>query len=334
MNPGFYSKIVKFKNTRKIIYTGTTPFWLRNIGDHAQVVAIKKWFNDNFEDYLVLELDNDETYIYLSSIKKIVNKEDLIFCHSGGNLGNRGFIHEGARRLVIETFPENKIIVLPQTIFFSDTQKGKYELEITEKIYNNHKDLTIMARDRYSFELAKQYFPKCKNMICPDFVLYLDYFEGNVEKRENVLLCLRNDTESIINNEIKNNIKEYIKNGNQESHIYDTSIDRYIPKKNRENELKVMLSHFRKHNLVITDRFHGLIFSVITRVPCIVLKTADHKLAESVKWFKDLNYVFYAENYDQLPEIMNEAYKITHFNSINWKELYFNGLKSRIINDK
>lgn len=334
MNPAFYSKIMKFKKTKKIIYTITPPPHLRNIGDHAQVVAIKKWFSDNFEDYLVLEFDKKEIYRYLSSIKKIVNKADLIFCHSGGNLGDRGLWSEGARRLVIKTFPENKIISLPQTIFFSDTRKGKDELEITKKIYNNHKDLTIMARDRYSFELAKQYFPECKHMICPDFVLYLDSFDGNVEKRENVLLCLRNDTESIINDDIRNSIREYIKNGNQECHNYDTTLKRYIPRKNREKELKLVLSLFRKHKLVITDRFHGVIFSIITRVPCIALKTVDHKLTESVKWFKSLNYLFYTENYDQLPELMNKAYKIAHFNKVNWKKLYFNSLKSRIMYDK
>ena len=171
----FYSKIKQYKNVKKIIYNITPPHSLRNIGDHAQVVAIKKWFKDTFEGYLVLEFDKDEIYKYIHSIKRVVNERDLIFLQSGGNLGDRGLWSENARRLVIKNFPKHKIISLPQTIFFSNTKKGKEELEITKNIYNSHGDLTVIARDRYSFKLAKEYFPKCKTMICPDFVLYLIY---------------------------------------------------------------------------------------------------------------------------------------------------------------
>jgi exopolysaccharide biosynthesis predicted pyruvyltransferase EpsI len=155
----FYFKIRKYKNIKKIIYTITPSPSLRNVGDHAQVIAIKKWFMENFNEYLVLEFDKNEIYKYLNLIKKIVNEDDLIFLHSGGNFGDRSLWSEGARRSIINNFPKNKIISLPQTIFFSNTQKGRKELEKTKHICNNHKDLTIIARDSYSFKLAKNYFP-------------------------------------------------------------------------------------------------------------------------------------------------------------------------------
>lgn len=47
------------------IYTITLPPFLRNVGDRAQVIAIKKWFMENFNEYLVLEFDKNEIYKYL-----------------------------------------------------------------------------------------------------------------------------------------------------------------------------------------------------------------------------------------------------------------------------
>ena len=329
----FYFRIKQYKNIKKIIYAITPPPSFRNIGDHAQSVAIKKWLKDNFEDYFVLEFDKGEIYKYISSIKKIVNEKDLIFLQSGGNLGDRGLWSENARRLVIKNFPKNRIISLPQTIFFSNTKKGKEELEITMNIYKRHRDLTIMARDKYSFKLAKEYFPKCKTMTCPDFVLYLvSYTRGNSE-RENILLCLRNDPESVINGHIRRTIKEYIKGLNEGYYEYDNTLDRNIPRENQEKEVEIALSLFRKHKLVITDRLHGIIFSVITKTPCIALRTIDHKLSESVRWFSDLNYITYVEDYEMLPEIISKMLRIDHFNDMDWKRLYFNNLKSKIVTD-
>ncbi len=329
----FYFKIRKYKNIKKIIYTITPPPSLKNVGDHAQVIAIKKWFMEKFNEYLVLEFDKNEIYKYLHLIKKIVNEDDLIFLHSGGNLGDRGLWSENARRSIINNFPKNKIISLPQTIFFSNTQKGIKELEMTKHIYNKHKDLTIIARDEYSFKLAKQYFPKCKTILCPDFVLYLTPYSNVREERKNILLCLRNDSESIINDHTKDKIKRWIKDLGEDYLEYDTTLDRNILRENREKEINIALNLFRKHKLVITDRLHGVIFSVITKTPCIALKTVDHKLTESIKWFKNLNYIFYTENYEQLPEIINKALEIDQFNDINWRKLYFDDLKSRIFSN-
>ncbi|MGC9337920.1 MAG: polysaccharide pyruvyl transferase family protein [Candidatus Cloacimonadia bacterium] len=332
-NPFFYLKIKRYKNTKKIIYCITPPPSLRNIGDHAQAVAIRHWFSDNFEDYLVLEFDKNETYRHIRSIKKIVGEKDLIFLHSGGNLGDRGLWSENARRLIIKKLIDNKVISLPQTIFFSSTKKGMKELKVTRNIYNRHPYLTIIARDKYSFELAKQYFPKCVTLICPDFVLYLDKYKEEI-KRKDVLLCLRDDSESILDENSKNIIKKYIREINEYYHEFDTTLTRSIPRKKRENELELALSIFRKHKLVITDRLHGVIFSVITRTPCIAMKTIDHKMTESMKWFTDLNYITFIEEKKQLPEIINNMLKIDNYTSINWRLLYFDDLKVKIFGNE
>jgi len=323
-------KLLRFHRKKKIIYVITPPPKLRNIGDHAQVLGIKKWFNDHFPEYLILEFDKDQTTRYINTIKLITSKDDLIFLHSGGNLGDRGLWSERARRSVIQKFPENTIISLPQTIYFSDTDKGKDELNISKKIYNSHKDLTIIARDEHSFKFAQEYFPSCKTFCCPDFVLYLNKFQR--QKREKVLVCLRNDTESILDRNDRGNIITYIENLGEKYELYDTTIEHDILPEAREKEFDKAIKLFSSRKIVITDRFHGIIFSVISKTPCIALNTIDHKITDSVKWFKDLNYIFFTDNYMDIPHIFDEITKIDDFNSIDWRERYFNNLKYKLQN--
>ena len=49
---------------------------------------------------------------------------------------------------------------------------------------------------------------------------------------------------------------------------------------------------FSKAELVITDRLHGMIFSVITKTPCLVFDNKNHKISETyTAWLKDCNYI-------------------------------------------
>lgn len=331
LNIVFYLKFYKYKKVKKIIYALTPTSNLSNLGDHAQAVAITQWLKDYFEDYSVLEFNIDDVYKYVFSIKKIVTGKDLIILQSGGNLGDRGIWSENARRLIIQNFPNNKIISLPQTIFFSDTSKGRKELGITKTIYNNHKNLTIIARDEHSYSLAKKYFPQCEVLLFPDFVLYLEPHLESGKKREKVLLCLRRDNESSIDEEAKNFLIKSIKDHNEEYDEYDTTLDRNIFVNARDKELHFALDYFKQHKLVITDRFHGIIFSVITRTPCIAMKTVDHKLTESVKWFKGLSSVFFINKASELPQIISKALNVVQEEKIEWRSLYFKDLKEIIL---
>ncbi|MFH1440641.1 MAG: polysaccharide pyruvyl transferase family protein [Candidatus Omnitrophota bacterium] len=318
-----YLKIKKYKQTKKIIYAITPTPNLKNIGDHSQVVCIKRWFSDCFKEYLVLEFDKNEVINFISAIKKVVNADDLIFLHSGGNLGDRGMWSERARRLVIQNFPNNRIISLPQTIYFSNTDTGKKERENTKKIYNLHNNLTIIARDYGSFELAKQMFYNNKVLVCPDFVLYHKIKEFP-NREDSLLMCFRNDDESIMDLKKKEVIKGNLTKLNMRFDEFDTTIKQPISRSGRQALLENTLDFFGKHRLVLTDRFHGVIFSVLTKTPCIIFPTVDHKLKEGAKWFEEFNYIFYINNLENLPNLINSTLKIDKPNNFNWDEAYFN----------
>ena len=313
------------RDSRKIVYGLTPPPRLSNIGDHAQVIAILKWFEKHIPGVPVLEVDKDETTNCIEQIKALVKPADPIFLHSGGNLGDRGMWSENARRLFIQSFPENQIISLPQTIFFSDTEKGRAERETTKRIYNQHDKLSVVARDAESLELAKELFPNAVTLLAaPDFVLALPEVKTSPEPPEaHVLFVMRRDTESRFTPEQRRGVMDGVSHSGT---LWDTTLDEHIGCDNRDAVLKASLAKFQNASVVVTDRFHGLIFSVLCRTPCVVLPTVDHKLTSAIAWFQDVPYVFFTETVADIPELVSKALQAQDRTTPDWHALHFDPL--------
>jgi exopolysaccharide biosynthesis predicted pyruvyltransferase EpsI len=316
------------RTEKKILYGITPSARLRNIGDHAQAVAIHKWIKEHFGEYAVHEIDKDDSNRYIDGLESITRPEDPIFLHSGGNMGDRGMWSEQARRNYVKTFRNNPIVSLPQTIYFSDTEEGRKQLQKSKLIYNSHPDLTIVARDEYSYHFAMEHFDDCKVLVAPDFVLSLSY-DFEVEQEREILLCLRRDEESVLTEEDQRQIKASFEQSNVEYTVYDTTLPNPIQKEDREEVLKSNLKKFAKSELIVTDRFHGIIFSVVTGRPCVALETVDHKIPESIKWFADLPQVQLASNLDEVLEKL-EAVRHASQNTIDWNERHFEPLAEEI----
>jgi len=328
LNIIFILKRRHLKNIPKILYAITPPPRLKNIGDHAQAVAINRWLKRHYPGLPVLEMDKDRSRYYLPALRWLINPEDRIFLHSGGNLGDRGLWSENIRRLIIKTFTKNRIVSLPQTIYFSDTPRGKNECSISQRIYNSHPDLTIIGRDKESEKLARELFPDALTFSMPDFVLSLPFYPS-AEKNEppGVLLCLRKDDESILSPE---NLESLTSELPYQCSYFDTTLDTPIKVRQRETTLKKILDYFYSFDIIITDRYHGLIFAIICRKPCLVLRTVDHKLTSALDWFADVPFVFYVEDIKSIPARVSEALSIKSFNVPDFNEKYFDRLPEKI----
>ena len=318
---------------RRAIYALTPPARLRNVGDQAQVVAIEKWLEKNFPDVPAVELNKDITLACMPDIASAVTPDDIIFLHSGGNLGDRGRWSETARRLVIQTFPDNRIISLPQTIFFSATPVGESEKEKTRTIYGQHRHLTVVGRDQKSGDIAKDLFPLATVMTCPDFVLSLDCRDLGVDLGEpveqKIMLCLREDDESALSSDSKSFLANIL---DSEFTLFDTTLKQDIEASDRIKTLADTLRLFQRHRSVVTDRFHGLIFSVLCRKPTVVLRTVDHKLTSAFDWFKDIPNVVFCDDPSKVPAALEraEATPVPAYPDFN--ALYFNPL-ARYVRD-
>ena len=323
-----------FNQKKKKIFHLSTPSH-GNMGDHAIVFATNNFLNDYYKDYMIVEVYRENIYKYTKMIKRFINKDDIIVLIGGGNMGNLWEEEERERRYIIDSFRNNKIISMPQTISFSGDLAGRIKLDQSRKVYNNHPDLTIIAREKKSFEIMKKNFTKCNILLNPDMVLYLyDRFNVSFNNRRYIMTCFRNDKEGIIG-EGKELVINELQKQFGELFVYDTVVNKRVYMKQREKELYDMFSKFRNAKLVITDRLHGMVFSAITRTPCIVTKSLDHKITGTYEWIKDLNYIKFVDNFDmdKIKQYITELLELEEYSSIDFKKKYFDKLSSLILGE-
>lgn len=312
---------------RKIVYALTPPPRLKNIGDHAQVVAIDRWLRKHAPGAPILEVDKDETRDCIGNLRRVVGPDDIIVLHSGGNMGDRGLWSENARRLMIQSFPQNKIVSLPQTIHFSDTERGHAERERSQAIYAEHPQLTIIGRDPESGRLAETLFPGARTGCAPDFVLSLAPRPRTDPTDTLVTFCLRRDNESRFTPEERLELPQSIEHPTT---LWDTTFDYPIEPGRRSHELEQALDHLARGSAVVTDRFHGLIFTILCRLPCVVLPTVDHKLTSASHWFADVPYVHFAQGAADIAPLLVQASRDEDFTTPDWNARHFDPLAVQV----
>lgn len=82
-----------------------------------------------------------------------VKPGDILVFHGGGNFGDLYANINDLREDIITRFPNNRIVMLPQTIFFSTDEKR----DRSAAIFRRHKDVHIFIRDRVSQQIAGQF---------------------------------------------------------------------------------------------------------------------------------------------------------------------------------
>jgi exopolysaccharide biosynthesis predicted pyruvyltransferase EpsI len=323
-----YKKIEKNKSL-KTIYLFSNPTH-SNLGDQAQTFCILKWMHENYPSYKIICAPKKITPTKtLQLMHDRIKPEDLLFVHSGYLLFDPHpelpYICE-----IVNLFKEKRIVILPQTInlISQDTIKK------VQETFNKHSNLTILCRDNVSYTNAQKIFYNCKLILWPDFVTSLIGTKSYKTKRNGILFCLRNDNEKYYSDEELNNLKQKL-NGNVINR-YDTTIlnSAYAWKFSRKKLIQYALDKFSKYQLIITDRYHGTIFSQIASTPVIVLASTDHKLKSGVEWFPKEFFkenVFFAESLDQAYQIANEILKregVIIENRSFFKDEYFSKLRT------
>ena len=219
-------------------------------------------------------------------------------------------LNEAYRELFEETGISKNDVEL---VYFMNLSYIKWnkELELSKKIYNNHKNLILVAREKVSYELMRKDFNKCKIIITPDIVLYLNECANRIN-RSGALFCLRSDLESKINYDNKQCILQMLKSEYKEINVTDTGIDKFIKKEERKQFFYEKLDEFKEAELVITDRIHGMIFAAITGTPCIALSNYNYKVKGTYEWIKGLNYIKFTDDIEKIPELIDELKKLNN----------------------
>lgn len=307
-----------------------------NLGDQAQTYCIKKFCKKNFPDYGVLIFTLHRYNEFIRKVLKIfIRKNDKIFCHSGYHLTDL-YDEQSVYLSLVATFPNRTILIFPQTIFYKD----KKNLKRTADILNKNGNVILLCRDEVSYNTANENFVNCKLLLFPDIVTSMIGSITYNNKRKGILFCLRDDVEVFYSKEQLQTLIDRFDNDSID--ITDTTLHGVTGKdviKHRDRILNETWEKYSKYELVITDRYHGTIFSLVAGTPVVVLSSSDHKLSSGVKWFPNEifgDYVIYANNLDdayvkaQLMLSIKHTYKLPPY----FEKTYYSKLKDYLVKDE
>lgn len=320
-------KIVEKHSTPRIYFFCTPTH--SNLGDQAQLFCwlrlMKEWHPEHEVICVPARYRNFAT---IRTIHDNLQNDDLIYVHSGYLIFDPHpelpFILD-----IVRGFYDAKITILPQTI----NLMGEWYQHIVAQVFNSHLNLTLYCRDEVSLENAKKLFPNVEKKLMPDVVTSLI---GNAEFqypnsiRKGVMLCVRNDGEKLYSDEQIDNLRSRFIGVRVDKSDTTIKAPIWVWSNNREKLIRSILQRLAEYQVIITDRYHGTIFSQIVNTPVIVISSTDHKLSSGVKWFPKTQFegnITFAydldEAYTKATEILARNGKLRK-NSAWFKNNFFN----------
>jgi pyruvyl transferase EpsI len=300
-----------------------------SLGDHAQIIAIQKFLEKSFSDYEIVPIYRATLKENWEKFVSEVKPEDLIFIQSGGDFGSYYSDWHEIRKKIISTFPNNKIVQLPVEILYKLGDWASFE---EDKTFFPLRNFILFCRNPLNYRILRENF-SCKVLFLPDFVLSLKPSLTN-KPRKGALLVLRNDAESKyrvnffyrgvaksfrISKPLGLFVRKFVtafhrfyrfltkeRVGRQIKKVVSPitfkevqAPNRSITATNREQYVNKILNYYRGFKVVVTDRFHGMVFCILTGTPCVVLpsylknKTAGYKklVPNNVKFVDSIGQV-------------------------------------------
>lgn len=140
----------------------------------AITYAQKNMLKEAYPLALVEEIPASRTLISLARIRKTINPSDIVTIVGGGNMGDMYADIELLRLMTVKSFPKNKIILFPQTIHYSKSKISTWLCRLSRKIYQGHRDILMMAREKVSYSTMKSLYPSTNVKLTPDIVMTLE----------------------------------------------------------------------------------------------------------------------------------------------------------------
>lgn len=334
--PDYNNVFRKLKTKKKKIVLFGTPAH-GNLGDHAIALSELAFLKNIASNETIIEVPMPMLKVFKNKIKKFINSEDVILISGGGWMGSVWVDNEMIIREIVLDYLENKIVILPQTIYYEDNEISKKLLEDGCEIYKKHRNLYIFVRENNSYEAAIKLLGVNNGhiMFCPDMALYgnleldMKCIEG-VNDGKLALVCFREDIEKKYDTEGVVTILE-------ESGILVKRIStvdkRFIKMKDRDTEIHEMLKELAKADFLVTDRLHAMILSLLAGTPCYVFDNSTKKVFGVAEYLKDNGFqVELIYDIEQFKKLEYKSMKKTFIKTDYFNKCYDN-LANVILND-
>ena len=254
-----------------------------------------------------------------------LSEDTHILLHGGGNFGDVWEFYQDFRLEVIKKYPNNPILIFPQSVQYKGREKMLKEAEV----FSAHENLTICARDAFSYELLKEHFDNTV-LLVPDMAFCSD-FARLKSKTGKTLLLKRKDRElgknidydqfsdfdlrdwPSFDNSLFNFVhrvyeklnrmfaKNFVKNQNG-----DTTFGLGVLR-DKEYLIQKGVEFISKYDLVITTRLHGHILALLLGTPSIMIDNNYGKNSRFYNtWLKDFSNSTVVSNQVELEQAITE----------------------------
>lgn len=268
-----------------------------NLGDH--LIAIESLrFIEELGYKTVIEVPEFLYEIFGNKIT--IHSTDDIYIVGGGWLGDL-YEDQLVAEDIMKRWRENRIIILPQTIFFSGT--GSYSsVHRFKDILCDCRCVYLCLREKRSYDFCMENFGnEVKVRLLPDMALLrLGNLEERTIKNRSVVFSIRKDIESV--EDYNENMLKTFLNKNGYNCIDNSTVinNKWVKIKDREKITENKIQEYASAEVVVTDRLHTMIFSLAAGTKCVAFDNRTKKISGVYDcWLKKMEGLKVFEGIDE-----------------------------------
>lgn len=226
-----------------------------------------------------------------------IDEHVVLILLGGGNFGDLYIQHQQFRKQVIKAYPNNKIIMLPQTVYYY----GAGAIREDSRVFRKHKNLYLCARDNYSYKFLRRYHFSDRILLLPDMAFCIDInalVSLSLPQTKKTLIFQRIDKEKTelgdiaetlngsyeisdwpgykAKDPILEKVKELINSSNHRT-ADQIAIEDYLPER-----LKVGVELISSYQKVYSNRLHGAILSILLGKDVSII---DNKYGKNIQYY-------------------------------------------------
>lgn len=141
-----------------------------NLGDQALLKGEQRFIEKYFPDYksILISLDDSRCVKWL---KNVISSNDIVALQAGGNIGTLYSGIHNEQESAMKVFANKKLMIFPQTFYYSTDAAGLNALKKTRKLYESFEKFKVFVRDPASAYFVQENLPNTDVALMPDMVL-------------------------------------------------------------------------------------------------------------------------------------------------------------------